>query len=190
MISDDEKLGGLPVNRTHILAFRNCMDNYGLMDLGFHGPRFTWTNKSLCWQTTIKECLDRGLGNVEWATLFPSAEIHHLPRVKFDHCPILLSIDPRERKPLKPFKFEQMWLTDPSFPTLVDESWKALEQIPSTSYSLSRFPQRLDALTEHIQAWNKNHLGNLFQRKTRLLARLRKIQVALTRNPSPLFILA
>ena len=70
-ISDDEKLGGLPVNRTHILAYRNCMDNCGLMDLGFHGPRFTWTNKSLCWQTTIKECLDRGLGNAEWATLFP-----------------------------------------------------------------------------------------------------------------------
>ena len=41
MILDDEKLGGLPVNRTGISAFRNCMDNYGLMDLGFHGPRFT-----------------------------------------------------------------------------------------------------------------------------------------------------
>ena len=87
MISDDEKLGGLPVNRTRISAFRNYMDNCGLMDLGFHGPSFTWTNKSPCWQTIIKERLDRGLGNAEWATLFPSAEIHHLPRVKSDHCP-------------------------------------------------------------------------------------------------------
>ena len=127
MISDEEKLGGLPVNRTCISAFRNCMDNYGLMDLGFHGLRFTWTNKSLCWQTTIKERLDIGLGNAKWATLFPSAEIHHLPRVKSDHCPILLSTDPRERKPPKPFRFEQMWLTDPTFPTFVDECWKASE---------------------------------------------------------------
>ena len=41
MISDEEKLGGLPVNRTRMSAFRNCMDNYGLIDLGFHGPRYT-----------------------------------------------------------------------------------------------------------------------------------------------------
>ena len=129
--------------------------------------------------------MDRGLGNAEWATLFPSVEVHHLPRVKSDHCPILLSTDLRERKPPKPFRFEQMWLTDPTFPTLVDECWKASEQIPSASSSLSRFPRRLDALTENIQSWNKNHFGNLFHRKTRLLARLRGIQVALASNPSP-----
>ena len=46
MTSDDEKLGGLPVNRSRIAAFRNCIDICGLIDLGFHGPRFTWTNKS------------------------------------------------------------------------------------------------------------------------------------------------
>ena len=49
MISEEEKLGGLPVNRTHIAAFRNCLDKCGLKDLGFHGPRFTWTNKSPSW---------------------------------------------------------------------------------------------------------------------------------------------
>ena len=122
MILDEEKLGGLLVNRTRMSAFRNCMDNCRLIDLAFHGPRYTWTNKSPCWHTTIRERLDRGLGNAEWATLFPAAEIHHLPRVKSDHCLILLSTDSRERKPPKPFRFEQMWLTDPTFSALVDES--------------------------------------------------------------------
>ena len=176
MISDEEKLGGLPVNRTRMSAFRNCMDNYGLIDLGFHGPHYTWTNR---------ERLDRELGNAEWATLFPTVEIHHLLKVKSDHCLILLSTDLRERKPPKPFRFEQMWLTDPTFPTLVDESWKASEQIPSGSSSLSRFPRRFDVLTKNIQSWNKNHFGNLFHRKNHMLARLHGIQVALARNPSP-----
>ena len=45
MISEEEKLGGLPINRTRMTAFRNCLDKCGLIDLGFHGPRFTWTNK-------------------------------------------------------------------------------------------------------------------------------------------------
>ena len=185
MLSDDEKLGGLPVNRTRISAFRNRMDKCGIMDLGFHDPHFTWTNKSPCWQTTIKERLDRRLGNAEWTMLFPSAKVHHLSRVKSDHCPILLTTDLCERKPPKLFRFEQMWLTNPTFPSLIDDSWKASEYIPSALSSLSRFPRRLDALTENIQSWNKNHFGNIFQRKTHLLARLRGIQVALARNPSP-----
>ena len=87
MISEDEKMGGLPLNRNRISAFRNCIDKCGLMDLGFQGPRFTWTNKTPVWQCNIKERLDRGLGNAKWKILFPTAEVHHLPRVKSDHCP-------------------------------------------------------------------------------------------------------
>ena len=184
MISEDEKLGGLPVNRTRIAAFRNCLDKCGLIDLGFHGPRFTCTNKSLIWQSTIKERLDRGLGNANWTLLFPTAEIHHLPRVKSDHCPILLNTDPSEPKLPKPFRFEQMWLTDLTFPSLVEDNWEASELIPTAFSSLSRFPRRLEALTENIRSWNKTHFGNVFHRKNRLVARLRGIQMALARKPS------
>ena len=173
MISEEEKLGGHLVNRTRIAAFRNCLDKCGLIDLGFHGPRFTWTNKSPIWQSTIKEWLDRSLGNVEWTLLYPSAEIHHLPRVKSDHYLILLNTAPSEPKPPKPFRFEQMWLTNPTFPSLVEDSWQASDLLPSASSSLSRFPLRLNALTENISSWNRIHFGNFFQRKTRLIARLR-----------------
>ena len=99
------------------------MDQCGLLDLGFHGLRFTWTNKNPVWQCNIKEHLDRGLGNAEWKIQFPKTEVHHLPRVKSEHCPILLITDPMDRKAPKPFRFEQMWLTDPSFPILVEDSW-------------------------------------------------------------------
>ena len=76
-----------------------------------------------------------------------------------------------------------MWLTDPTFSTLIQNSWRASALIPSGFSSLS-FPRRLEALTENIRLWNKNHFGNLFQRKTHLLARLRGIQVALAKTPS------
>ena len=46
MMFEDEKMGGLPLNRTRIVAFKNCKDKCGLMDLGFQGPRFTWTIKA------------------------------------------------------------------------------------------------------------------------------------------------
>ena len=114
--------------------------------------------------------------------IFPAAEIHHLPRVKSDHCPILLIFDPLERKPPKPFCFEQMWLIDPFFLDLVAQSWDASENLPSASSSLCSFPRRLAFLTKQISVWNKTQFGNLFQRKNRLLARLRGLQVALARN--------
>ena len=94
-------------------------------------------------------------------------------RVKSDHYPILLDTNPLKHKSPKPFRFEQMWLTDPSFSALIESSWHASENIPSTSSSLSRFPRRLDFLTQRISDWNKTQFGNIFQRKNRLLARLR-----------------
>ena len=117
MILDEEKLGGLLVNRTRMSAFRNCMDNCGLIDLGFHGPRYTWTNKSPCWHTTIRERLDRGLGNAEWATPFLAAEIHHLPRVKFSTAPFYYPLIRGNGNPPSPLGLSKCGsLTPPSLP--------------------------------------------------------------------------
>ena len=74
---------------------------------------------------------------------------------------------------------------DPSFSNIVKKSWTLLEALPSfSSSSLSRFQQHLKFLTSSIIDWNKNHFGNLFHRKNRLLARIRGIQVVLSRKPS------
>ena len=77
-----------------------------------------------------------------------------------------------------------MWQIDPTFPSIVQDSWQASELILSASSSLSRFPRHLNALTENICSWNKTHFGNVFHRKTYLLAILRGIQMALARKPS------
>ena len=77
-----------------------------------------------------------------------------------------------------------MWLTDPTFSSFVKDSWKTFETLPSASSPLSRFPRRLNFLTNNIRTWNTNHFGNLFQRKNHILARIRGLQLALTRKPS------
>ena len=77
-----------------------------------------------------------------------------------------------------------MWLTDPTFPSLIEDSWQASELIPSVSSSLSRFPRHLELLTDNIRSSNKTHFGNVFHRKNHLVARRRGIQMALARKPS------
>ena len=73
---------------------------------------------------------------------------------------------------------------NPSFSTLVENSWHASEYIPSTSSSLSGFPHYRDFLTQKISVWNKTQFGNIFQQKNHLLARLWGLQMALARKPS------
>ena len=183
MLAEDEKMGGLPLNKNRLNAFRDCINSCGLMNLGFHGPKFTWTYKNPIWHQNIKERLDRGLGNTEWNILFPRSEIHHLPRTKSDHCPILLESEPPTYKLKKPYKFEKMWLTDPSFLTLVENSWNSSAFIPSPYSPISRLQHHLKFLTTNIIDWNKHHFSNLFWKKNRLLARLRGIQIALGCKP-------
>ena len=130
MLTEDEKMEGLPLNGNRIFAFRECIDQCGLMDLGFHGPRFTWLNKNPIWYRNIKERLDRGLGNTEWKIHFLRTEIHHLPRTKHDHCPILLDTNPITCRLPKTFKFEQMWLTDPLLLTPCEKKLDFLRSFP------------------------------------------------------------
>lgn len=104
--------------------------------------------------------------------------------MEFDHYLIFLVTNPFERKTPKPFHFEQVWLTDPSFLASVESSWHASENIPYTSSSLAKFPRHLDFLTQQISVWNKTQFGNIFQRKNSLLARLRGLQTATSRNSS------
>ena len=77
-----------------------------------------------------------------------------------------------------------MWLTDPSFTTLVENSWNSSAFIPSSSSPISRLQHRLKFLTTNVIDWNKNHFVNLFRKRNLLLARLRGIQIALACKPS------
>ena len=55
MLAKDEKMGDLPFNSYRLNAFRECIYYCGLMDLGFYGPKFNWTNKNLICHRNIKE---------------------------------------------------------------------------------------------------------------------------------------
>lgn len=70
--------------------FANLIDDMGLIDLGFTGPKYTWSRGK-----TIenRKCarLDRALCNVEWRMLFPEATMKHLLTFNSDHCPLLVN---------------------------------------------------------------------------------------------------
>ena len=44
-LTDEDKLGGRPMSINRSVLFKECLDRCNMVDLGFNGPRFTWTNK-------------------------------------------------------------------------------------------------------------------------------------------------
>jgi hypothetical protein len=69
ILKAEEKFGRLDRPETQMQQFRDVVDACGFMDLGFTGPRFTWTNnrpRDMTW-----ERLDRVLGHFGLAHVIP-----------------------------------------------------------------------------------------------------------------------
>ncbi|KAF7803956.1 reverse transcriptase [Senna tora] len=79
-LAEDEKWGGLLASQSRIRDFKSCLDNCGLVDLGFSGCKYTWCNKRPSGQLVF-ERIDRFVANASWISLFPDAVNYHLPRV-------------------------------------------------------------------------------------------------------------
>lgn len=114
-ISDcSDKRGGCSNLGPNNLAFRNWIQYNGLLDLGHHGPCYTWSNKQFG-LSHIDQRLDKGMGTVPWDLLHPNSAIFHLPRFSSDHLPILLRTNPASVRGKLRFRVESLWSLKPRF---------------------------------------------------------------------------
>ena len=65
VLVDNDKFGGKAVNANRSLLFKDCLDSCNMVDLGFSGPRFTWSNRRRV-RSLIQERLDRFFANTNW----------------------------------------------------------------------------------------------------------------------------
>ncbi|XP_059443283.1 uncharacterized protein LOC132175345 [Corylus avellana] len=136
VLSPSEKSGGRGFGSSSQNDFLDFVQSNALIDLGFVGNKFTWSNHR-SGLANIRERLDRGLANQEWVHLFPNALINHFPATNSDHCPILLSTTGSYQNLPKPFRFEAFWTRDKSSYSVVAGAW--LEEVEgSPAFSLSR----------------------------------------------------
>ncbi|XP_019239455.1 PREDICTED: uncharacterized protein LOC109219450 [Nicotiana attenuata] len=168
VLKAEEKFGGNPINTHRSNSFWNCINNCHLIDLGFKGSKYTWSNKRYKTRNSlILERIDRCLANNQWVNQYPEANITHLPRTQSHHCPMLVSLSNASPSPInKPFRFESMWCSHPMFQSLVRDSFSPNSTlIPSTALFKAK-----------AVSWNRDTFGNIFHKKRRLLARIARIQ--------------
>ena len=160
-------------------AFRDTLDLCGLVDLDYTGPNFTWHGRrggEMVW-----ERLDRSVVNYEWIAKFPIGQVHHLNSFTFDHCPILVSLmskGERQRWRRKPFRFEAMWLTEPSCNVVVSRAWEC-RQDGTPMYVATKKLKRCKKL---LKAWSRDHFGNVVQKIKRTKELLWKAEEEATRS--------
>nr|XP_023892655.1 uncharacterized protein LOC112004654 [Quercus suber] len=173
-LAGEDKFGGRPVSINRSLMFKECLDNCNMVDMGFSGPKYTWTNRREI-HSLIQERIDRFFMNPSWCLLYPDAKVSHLTRCHSDHCPVLMETNPKRQLQLnRPFRFQSFWLSDPSFPSVVNQAWRHPRKLM----------EAIEAFSNQASVWNKNHFGNIFHKKKRVLAWLDGVQRALANHPS------
>lgn len=76
-LTEEDQFGGRAVSVNKSLLFKECLDKCSMIDIGFTGARFTWTNKRPI-QSLIQERIDHFFVNPSWCLLYPKAKVIHL----------------------------------------------------------------------------------------------------------------
>lgn len=124
LLEVQDKRSGVPWNHNLMQMFRDVLDHYDFVDLGYSGPDYTWHGRrrgELIWQR-----LDCGVAKYEWLTKFPTGRVRHLKYFTSSHLPILLSLDvngEHQKWRRKPFRFEAMRVTNFGCRNIIIKAW-------------------------------------------------------------------
>lgn len=148
--------------------FGDRINRCNLVDLGYSGSKFTWSNNR-SGLANIKKRLDRALANSQWRTQFPEGMVQVLPRIYSDHSPLLIRTFGYHQNAFvnRPFRLEAAWLTDVSFANVVSNAW----------FGKNIF-DCIKNFSKEASKWNRNVFGNIFRNKRWTRARIEGIQGA------------
>ena len=127
IMRSSKKLGGSSRSQTRMQLFRDVVNECGFIDLGFSGSWYTW-QKHFFAGHSIWERLDRALATNDWLLRFAGTNVHHLKSKSLNHSPLWIDMAGLEIQSIsKPFRFEEVWLSDHTCSEVVKAIWEARE---------------------------------------------------------------
>ncbi|XP_039066344.1 uncharacterized protein LOC120211945 [Hibiscus syriacus] len=150
----DERRGGATTHTNGSRLFANFMHSTGLLDLGFHGPPFTWNRGNL------QQRLDRCLGNTKWISTFPNSQVLHLDRIGSDHRPLLLRLttDKQDHKN-RPFRCIAAWQEHHEFKDFIKSIWKENGELN----------ENISTFKTEVKKWNSYVFGHIGKKEKNLI---------------------
>ncbi|WRX14697.1 Reverse transcriptase domain - like 10 [Theobroma cacao] len=176
IVSCAERLNGAPPHGGSMEDFVATLLDCGLIDAGFEGNSYTWTNNHMF------QRLDRVVYNPEWGHCFSSTRVQHLNRDGSDHCPLLISCATASQKGPSTFRFLHAWTKHHDFLPFVERSW----QVPLNSSGLTAFWIKQQRLKRDLKWWNKQIFGDIFEKLKLAELEAEKREMDFQQDPSPL----
>ncbi|CAM8965691.1 unnamed protein product [Rhodiola kirilowii] len=134
--------------------FRSCLDDCELVDLGYSGDIFTYSNRRKE-EHEVRARLDRVVANGVWRNNFPKATVSHVFANTSDHVLLVLYIQGRKlAKKRNIQRFEPMWTRHKGFKEAVRASWA--DQAEGGSIS-----EKLEVCIRGLSQWSKAEFGNV-----------------------------
>jgi len=171
----DERSGGNGSLSLDSVQFGDWINSNCLVDMGFNGNKFTWKRGKVEANFVAKR-LDRVLCCAHARLKWQDARVTHLPFLASDHAPLYVQLSPVvDRDPSRrPFRFEAMWLSHPSFREMLLASWNGGI---STAEALA-------VLRFKLKKWNREVFGDVKKKKEDLMKEIKDIQDALELSQS------
>ncbi|XP_050386407.1 uncharacterized protein LOC126802753 [Argentina anserina] len=146
-------------------GLRYWINIVALINMSFSSSCYTWSNNK------VKKRLDRAFCDIDWRFSYHDAFIHHLPKIKSDHCPILMQLTSNNfvNGRVTPFKIQAMWFSHGDYSDFISSTWNSLN---------GDFSSEIKDLSSALSTWNKEIFGHLFHRKKKILTRIGGIQKA------------
>ncbi|EOY02242.1 Uncharacterized protein TCM_016767 [Theobroma cacao] len=174
IVSTVERLNGAAPHVGSMEDFASTLFDCGLVDAGFEGNSFTWTNNHMF------QRLDRVVYNPEWAQCFSSTRVQHLNLDGSDHCPLLISCNTASQKGPSTFRFLHAWTKHHDFLPFITKSW----QTPLQGSGLSTFWFKQQRLKRDLKWWNKHIFGDIFEKLRLAEEEAKKREIEFQHNPS------
>lgn len=161
MLFVSDKAGKNPHPQSLLNGFRAAVEDCNLVDLDLEGGRYTW-EKSKGTSNWVRERIDRAFASSTWWHKFPLCRLSVTHTIVSDHDPVILELCHTffSRKSFR-FKFENVWLKEPTFHGEVSQLW---HQLPAID-----FIPKLISISSFMAKW-----GHRFFHKFRDKVRLQK----------------
>ncbi|XP_062016492.1 uncharacterized protein LOC133732898 [Rosa rugosa] len=144
----DDKSGGRPRAAAPMRLFRTTMAEAGLLDMGYYGSRFTWSNRY------TKERLDRAFQCARWRDWYSCSRAVTLPPNESDHSPILVEVSAERlqiRRTPRQFRFEEMWAQHQDCKNIINQGWSR----PSTGNPLNQVALKIVETGKQLMTWHR-----------------------------------